>query len=180
MFYCLAAAARGTLHNLYQRSYLPGPFWSGRAVTTVAVAILLFSGLCLAFRLRTLEIQSQHRHVVVRFFRACVNRPEQVFFFLPMALLTALLAVELRSGLVTVGWSALGVAAFLVALPLGERSFRLAGLGLLLLGVAKIILVDVWNLTARDRYLTLIIMGSALLLVSFLYSRYRQVIRKYL
>ena len=61
------------------------------------------------------------------------------------------------------------MTVFLVALWVGERSFRLAGLGLLLLGVGKNLLVDVWQLSLRDRYLTFITMGSALLLVSFLY-----------
>lgn len=69
---------------------------------------------------------------------------------------------------------------FLFALWVGERSFRLAGLGLLLLGVGKIIVVDVWELNPRDRYLTFIFMGCALLLVSFLYTRYRKAIRRYL
>ncbi len=91
-----------------------------------------------------------------------------------------LLALEMRSGLLTVSWSALGVLVFLLALRVGERTFRLSGLALLLLCVAKIGLVDVWKLDARDRYVTLICMGAALLLVSFLYSRYRETIRKYL
>jgi hypothetical protein len=46
--------------------------------------------------------------------------------------------------------------------------------------VGKIIVVDVWGLNPRDRYITFIILGSALLLVSFLYSRHREAIRQYL
>jgi uncharacterized membrane protein len=63
---------------------------------------------------------------------------------------------------------------------LGERSFRLSGLGLLLLCAGKILLVDVWRLNPRDRYLTLIVLGAALLLVSFLYTRNREALRQYL
>jgi hypothetical protein len=37
-----------------------------------------------------------------------------------------------------------------------------------------------WELSPRDRYLTFITLGSALLLVSFLYSRYREAIWRYL
>ena len=88
--------------------------------------------------------------------------------------------MTLRRGLITVGWSALGVLVFLFALWVRERSFRLAGLGLLLLAVAKIVVIDVWDLSPRDRYLTFITLGSALLLVSFLYSRYREAIWRYL
>jgi len=91
-----------------------------------------------------------------------------------------LLAVQLRAGMITFGWSALGVLVFLFALTVKERSYRLAGLGLLMLGVGKIIFVDIWNASPSDRYITLIVMGAALLLVSFLYSRYRETLLKFL
>jgi uncharacterized membrane protein len=109
-----------------------------------------------------------------------ISRPEQLLFFAPLLLVTVLLAHEMRAGMITVGWSALGVAAFLLALLVGERSYRLAGLGLLLLGVAKILFLDIWHLSPTDRYITLIAVGVALLLVSFLYTRYRETILKFL
>jgi uncharacterized membrane protein len=95
-------------------------------------------------------------------------------------LLTWLLALELRHGLVTLGWGLEAVAVFLVALAAGQRSFRLSALALLLLCVLKIAFVDVWRLTPPDRYVTFIVLGSALLLVSFLYSKYRETVREYL
>jgi len=167
------------LHNLYERSYLPGPFWHGRTVCTSATAMLLFASLWFGFRLRKKQSEdtAENWKGLIRRF---IDRPEQVFFFLPLGLVIALLAVDLDRGMVTVSWSALGVLVFLFALWVKERSFRLAGLGLLLLGVGKIIVIDVWELSPRDRYLTFITMGSALLLVSFLYSRYREAIRRYL
>jgi hypothetical protein len=108
------------------------------------------------------------------------RHPEQVFFFIPFILLTWLLAVELRRGLVTLGWGLEAVGVFLLALKVGQRSYRLSALFLLLLCVTKIAFVDVWGLTPRDRYVTFIALGSALLLVSFLYSKYREVVREYL
>lgn len=174
------ATFRAALHNLYQRSNLPGPFWHSGAVCTGATAGLLFAGLWFAFRLRRRFESEQITEASGTLLRRLFRRPEQVFFFLPLALVVALLAVEMRAGLITVSWSALGVLVFLFALWVGERSFRLAGLGLLLLGVGKIMAVDVWELNPRDRYLTFICMGCALLLVSFLYSRYREAIRRYL
>ena len=45
---------------------------------------------------------------------------------------------------------------------------------------AKILVVDVWRLNPRDRYLTFIVLGAALLLVSFLYTRNREALRQYL
>jgi uncharacterized membrane protein len=82
--------------------------------------------------------------------------------------------------MITVAWSTLGIITFLFALLVQERNFRLAGLGLLLLGVGKILVIDMWNLAPTDRYITLIVMGAALLLVSFLYTRYREAILKLL
>lgn len=180
LFFAIAATFRGALHNLYERSYLPGPFWYSRALCTSVTAGLLFAGLWFAFELRRREKPGESADSEHGFLCALVRRPEQFFFFLPLGLIVVLLAVEMRRGLITVSWSALGVVVFLFALWVGERSFRLAGLGLLLLGVGKIIVIDVWALNPRDRYLTFICMGSALLLVSFLYSRYREAIRRYL
>jgi Predicted membrane protein (DUF2339) len=171
----VAATFRGALHNLYERSYLPGPFWNSRSVCTSVTAVLLLASLWFAFRLRKTTAAGDTGRL-----RAVLRRPEQLFFFLPLGLVAALLAVTLRRGLITVAWSALGVVVFLFALWVRERSFRLAGLGLLLLAVAKIVVVDVWDLSPRDRYLTFITLGSALLLVSYLYSRYREAIWRYL
>ena len=46
--------------------------------------------------------------------------------------------------------------------------------------MAKIGLLDVWRQHGSDRYITLIILGVALLLVSYLYTRYSEAIRRYL
>jgi uncharacterized membrane protein len=70
---------------------------------------------------------------------------------------------------------------FVLALWAKVRSFRLAGLGLLLLCAAKIVFWDVWqvsDLTAR--YLTLIGVGALILVVSYLISRNREALREYL
>jgi uncharacterized membrane protein len=56
----------------------------------------------------------------------------------------------------------------------------LAGLGLLLVCVAKIVVLDVWRQERADRFITFIILGVALLLVSYLYTRYSEAIRRYL
>ena len=174
----LGVLFRTTLHNFYQRSYFPAPFWESRWVCAGAVVALLFACLPLAFRLRRKE--DSFETGLVRVFQSLTRRPEQVLFFTAVGLLTVLLALEMRHGMVTVSWGVEGVAIFLLALSLGERSFRLCGLGLLLLCVAKILVVDVWGLNPRDRYLTLIVVGSALTLVSVLYTRNREVIRRYL
>jgi uncharacterized membrane protein len=170
---------RVSLHNFYQRSYFPAPFWESRWLCVGVVIALLFGALPLAMRLRRKD-EPGSEGMVRRLLHALDRRPEQVFFFIAVALLTVLLALEMRHGMVTLSWGIEGVAVFLLALWLAERSFRLTGLGLLLLCVGKILLVDVWGLNPRDRYLTFIVLGAALLLVSFLYTRNREALRQYL
>ena len=175
----LAVLFRAVLHNFYQRTYFPAPLWDSRVVSVGAVVALLFAALPFAFRLRR-KGEGSFESGIVRILQTLASRPEQVIFFVAIGLLTVLLALEMRHGLITLSWGLEGVAIFMFALWVSERSFRLSGLGLLLLCVGKILLVDVWRLSPRDRYLTLIVLGSALLLVSFLYTRHREAIRQYL
>jgi hypothetical protein len=135
---------------------------------------VMFLALPIAFAIRRQRVdESNHPPFLLA-------RPEQAFFFVPLFLLTLLLAADLRAGMITIAWGALGVLVFAFALTVKERSFRLAGLFLLLLAAAKILLIDVWHATPTDRYLTLIVIGAALLLVSFLYSRYRETLLNFL
>ena len=101
-------------------------------------------------------------------------------FFAPVALLTLMLALKMRAGMVTVSWGLEGLLIFLMAIAVNERSFRLTGLSLLLVCVGKVVFMDAWGLAPRDRYITFIILGAALFAVSFLYSKYRDTIRQYL
>jgi uncharacterized membrane protein len=170
---------RTVLHNFYERSYFPAPFWESRWVTVGATVALLLASLPITFQIRR-KGETGDESGIRRLVGGLGRRPEQLFFFAAIGLLTVLLALEMRHGMVTLSWGLEGVAVFLLALWLGERSFRLTGLGLLLLCVGKILVDDVWRLNARDRYLTFIVLGAALLLVSFLYTRNREALRQYL
>ena len=101
-------------------------------------------------------------------------------FFAPVLLLTFMLALKMRAGMVTVAWGIEGVMIVLLALAVNERSFRLTGLSLLLLCVGKVLAMDAWGLAPRDRYITFVILGAALILVNFLYIKYSDAIRKFL
>ena len=72
------------------------------------------------------------------------------------------------------------MAVFLFALWVEERSFRLAGLGLLLTCAAKIAVHDAFLLEGPRRYMTFIILGAAMLGVSILYKHHRALLRRYL
>ena len=177
----VAVLLRGTLHNFYQRSYFPAPTLQGRSITVGATVALLFAALPFAFKLRRSPHEdSAQRRLWGRVFNLFERRPDQMFFFIPFFLLTVLLALEVPKGMVTVAWGVEAVGIFLFALAVGQRSYRLSGLGLLLVCVGKILVLDVWGLQPRDRYLTFIVLGVALLGVSFLYTRFRETIRQYL
>jgi uncharacterized membrane protein len=175
----LGVFTRAALFNLFNSPLAASGFWTTRLITDGSAAILLFATLPVAFRLRRMKHMASENSIISAI-NAVIEHPEQLLFFVPFALLVILLAMELRAGIITIAWSALGVLTFLLALWVGERSYRLAGLGLLLLGVCKILCIDIWKLGPSDRYLTLIIMGVALLLVSFLYTRYRETVLKFL
>jgi uncharacterized membrane protein len=101
-------------------------------------------------------------------------------FFAPIALLTLMLYIKVRFGMVTVAWGVEGLLILFFAFAINERSYRLTGLILLLACFAKIALIDIWGLHGRDRYITLIIVGTAILVANFLYSKYREKIRQLL
>jgi hypothetical protein len=171
---------RGLLHNVYARSYFPAPLWHGPIPTLGPAVAFLFLTLPFAFILRRTEAGPVPAGRIAKVVAWLDRRPEQILFYIPFVLLTALIAVEVRIGLVTLVWGVEAVAIFLFAIRVKERSYRLCGLGLLLACVAKIVLRDVWGLVPRDRYLTFIVLGAALLGVSYLYTRYRDVLRQYL
>ena len=150
-----------------------GPDW-GRLAFFVAVGLLVVA-IPVGFYLRRRELAGGGGVL-----GGVLRRPEQVFFFAALAMLFAWMPVDFHQGSLTMAWSGLGVVIFLVALAVGERSFRLSGLGLLLFGVAKLLAVDVWGLPSVQRYLLLIGVGVALLLVSFLYSRFGDRLKEYL
>jgi hypothetical protein len=155
------------------------PGWTNASLAVATAAAILLASLYFCFQIRSAEVH-ESSHAWELSFDSLFCRPEQPLFFVPLAMVTILLALEMRHGLITVSWGIEGVLVFLFALMVNERSFRLSGLALLLLCVGKVVIIDVWGLNLTDRYITFIIMGCALLLVSFLYTRHRDTIKQYL
>jgi uncharacterized membrane protein len=174
----VAVVLRGMLFDLIGET--SGNFWHGTLSRLSVAALVLVAALPFAFRLRGAEFWADSSMKPVEPLGSALRHPEQWFFFLPFGLMVLALALKLSSGHITIAWSLLGLGTFLLALVVGERSYRLAGLALLLVSVAKIVLMDVWKLAPPDRYSTLIVLGLALLAVSFLYTRFSTTIRKYL
>jgi hypothetical protein len=176
----VAVLTRGMLHNLFGGSYFTGSDWQGRFAVLGSAILLLFASLPLAFEYRRRSSVDPAVTGLRRLVDVLTHRVEQPLFFVPVALLTTMLALKMDHGMVTLAWGVEAVLIFIAALLVKERSYRLTGVLLLLLCVVKIIAIDAWRLAPRDRYLTFIVLGASLLLVSFLYSKYRETIRQYL
>ncbi|HKB53024.1 MAG TPA: DUF2339 domain-containing protein, partial [Ramlibacter sp.] len=120
-----AVLFRALFYNFSEASYFAAAGWNSRSVCVTVAAALLFAALPIAFRLRAAAQAGES--IAQRVLR----RPEQILWFIPLALVTVLLALEMRKGMITVSWGVEGVIVFLLALWIGERSYRLSGLGLL-------------------------------------------------
>jgi Predicted membrane protein (DUF2339) len=167
------AAFRISMHNFYHlhessSSSLRGAVW-GIAVLAASVPV--------AFLLRGETAKLATRWPWAAFL---LRRPEQPIFFVPLVLLAVLLFLKLSGGMITLAWGAEGIVVFVLALLAKERSFRLAGLGLVILSVGKIVFWDAWQFADSRRYLALIGVGVILLAVSFLYGKNREALREYL
>jgi hypothetical protein len=176
----LAAAVLGRAFFLDLFADYPAGFWHGPLYHLGVAALILAAALPFAFRVRGDGFFAGSSLKPPADLELLLRSPEQVFFFAPFALEVVALAVKLSFGHITIAWSLLGLGVFLFALVVGERSYRLTGLGLLLVCVAKILLMDIWRLSLSDRYTTLIVLGLALLAVSYIYTRFGAVIRKFL
>jgi hypothetical protein len=106
--------------------------------------------------------------------------PQHLFFFVPTILLTVLLSLEVRRGYLTAAWGLEALVVFLAVLKMDERAYRWFSLLLFLLCVGRIVTVDVWNLDALGRIVSFMGLGIALLAVSFLYARHRELLRRVL
>jgi len=176
----LGTFARGMAHNLFGAGYFGEAGWRGRFFVIGSATAILLATLFFAFALRGRHAASPTASRGQKALAVLAARPEQLQFFVPIILLTTMLALKMREGMVTVSWGIEGVLIILLALAVKERSFRLTGLGMLLLCVVKVLAMDAWRLETRDRYITFIIVGAALMAVSSLYIRFRENIRQYL
>lgn len=170
--------ARGLAHNVFGDSYFVSGGWRGRFLAVMIACALLLTALPVAFQLRK---RYAERSEISRIGRLLgIHRPEQWLFFVPALLISILLAVKMQPGMLTLSWGIEGLIAIVLGLITSQRSYRLTGISLLLLCVAKIVAFDAWQLGQRDRYITFIALGAAFTLVSTLYGKYREKIRRLL
>ena len=96
------------------------------------------------------------------------------------ALLTILLSYQFPGGLLTISWGAEGLILLSAGFPLRERVLRLQGLVVFGICITKLFFYDLQNLETLYRILSFIGLGLLLLTVSWIYTRFREHINRYL
>jgi Predicted membrane protein (DUF2339) len=107
-------------------------------------------------------------------------RARVMFSLLVTVLLAVLIYYEVSGGLLTVSWGIQGVALLVAGFSLRERGMRLSGLALLAVCIAKLFFHDLGRLDTPHRILSFLLLGLLLLGVSWIYTRFRDAIRRYL
>jgi uncharacterized membrane protein len=87
---------------------------------------------------------------------------------------------EVRPTLVTVTWGLQAAALMGAGFPARERLLRLSGLAVLLACLVRLFIFDLPQLEELARIISFVALGAVLLAVSWIYTRYRSRIQKYL
>jgi uncharacterized membrane protein len=96
------------------------------------------------------------------------------------ALLALLLYRQVSGSVLTVAWGAQGVLLLAAGFPLRDRMLRLCGIALLLVCILKLFLYDLSYLDTLPRIFSFIVLGLLLVGVSWIYTRFRERIERYL
>jgi uncharacterized membrane protein len=163
-----------------------GVFWLGDRPLEVAsqgtAILLLLVAQQLAWRSRRFEPPGEGQGSALSAPRAPSRSIEQGLVLVGLASLWLLASrwAGAREFSCTIVWSGLAALVFGAGIGIRERLYRLAGLGILGLALARVFLVDVWQFGTVTRIASFIVLGLALLLVGFLYNRLEDKIRQWL
>jgi hypothetical protein len=83
-------------------------------------------------------------------------------------------------GHLTAAWAILALVMFGAGLGLRERAYRVGGFAILALAVGRLFIIDVWRFDTLYRIASFLILGAVLMLLSFVYNRFAEVIRRWL
>jgi len=95
-------------------------------------------------------------------------------------MLAMVVAREVSGGMLTVAWGLQGLTLLIAGFPLRDRVLRISGLILLLFCILKLFGWDLRHLDTLPRILSFLVLGLILVGVSWVYTRFRGRITKYL
>lgn len=108
------------------------------------------------------------------------SRPGTYFSLLATTLTTLVLYYRISGSMLTMACGVQGVILLASGFPLRDRVLRLSGLALLLGCILKLFGWDLRHLETLPRIFSFIVLGMILLAVSFIYTRYRERVAKFL
>ena len=108
------------------------------------------------------------------------SAPRLYYSLLGTILLTALLFDRVSGGMLTVAWGTQGLALLATGFPLRDRVLRLSGLALLMVCILKLFVYDLRFLDTLPRILSFIVLGAILVAVSWIYTRFRERVERFL
>jgi uncharacterized membrane protein len=91
-----------------------------------------------------------------------------------------LLWLEVSGSLLTVAWGIEGALLLGAGFPLRDRVLRLSGLAMLGLCIVKLFLWDLRELDTLPRIFSFLVLGLILVAVSWVYTRFRERVARYL
>jgi uncharacterized membrane protein len=108
------------------------------------------------------------------------SRLRRYFSLLGILLTTLLLYYKASGSLLTVAWGIEGLATLGLGFPLRDRTLRISGLTLLFGCILKLFVWDLRHLDTFPRIISFIVLGLILLGVSWVYTRFRERVARYL
>ncbi|MGB2630873.1 MAG: DUF2339 domain-containing protein [Candidatus Omnitrophota bacterium] len=170
----ISAMARGVYINLLPGKYLAGAETS--AIYPIIAVSALYAGNLFYLRSReSLKLAEETGRGRIRLF---LHSSRFVYGLAATILLTTMLIVKLEGALVTVGLGLEGLILFLGGFWMKEKSWRVFGLLVLLTAIFKAFIMDLRQLGAVYYILALIVLGIVLLFVSYMYTKYKEKIKK--
>jgi uncharacterized membrane protein len=110
---------------------------------------------------------------IKKFFKTEESFPITLYNFYPTILLAGLLAMELEKLYISVGWAILAMVTTGAGFVLKQKSMRLPGILLFALTILKVFAYDTSNLDTLYRMISFLVLGVILMLVSFVYNKYK-------
>jgi hypothetical protein len=135
----------------------------------LAAGLLVVAGLFAGHRLAPREALSKFERWA---------RP--AYAILGAALLAGILYNQVSGPLLTVAWSIEGVALLVLGFATAERVMRFSGLAFFLFCILKLFFYDLSSLQGLPRIASFIVLGVLLMAASWLYTRYREQLKRIL
>ena len=106
--------------------------------------------------------------------------PRMYYSLLATLLLGALIHHDVTGSVLTVAWGVEAVALLAAGFALRDRVLRLSGLALFLICTVKLFFWDLRNLETLPRIVSFIVLGLLLVAVSWVYTRFRDQVQRFL